>query len=111
LLEYEPRLNPKVKGTRPCNEGTFEPYVDYEGYRSAQTDDIGRMVEAILEKLLNLPNSFWMCEPEFDAGDSPKQTVRHGNLCLTFSSRYDVNSDRERLVVTCWYKFDQRGAS
>ena len=114
LLEYEPLLKEKVKGTKPSDKHLSKPLSRmYETSLSAANPDvIESVIEEVLGALVSLEDAFWVSEPP--DGDTPvavhdrpvTQTVRHHDLSLTFTSGHKIKDNRSFLLVSCWYQVD-----
>ena len=110
LQEYEPRLKERIKGSKPFDRRHSRCLAEfYYGYLAgAKPDAIERVIVSVLERLTKVSGSFWMSEPESETPPPDQrgydmQTVRHGDLNLTFSYGHDIKDDASRLWVSCWY--------
>jgi hypothetical protein len=114
LLEYEPLLKDKVKGTKPFDKHLSKPLSRlYEvSLLAANPDVIESVIDELFGTLVSLKGSFWMSEPGH--ADTPgglqdrpvTQTIRGDHLSLTFTSGHNIKDNSSRLWISCWYQVD-----
>ena len=104
LVEYEPKL--KVLGVEPYHENATLARRSFKGLEYKDENQVRVEIYSVLDTLAALPDGFRMSEPKPDPflkSLYKVDTVRQGQLNLSFVTMYDSSNMERTTHVSCWY--------